>query len=110
MDEVVEIDDEIAELLPRFAANRLAEFDELSCALEREAFGELARRGHRLKGSGGCFGFMGLAAIGRAIEVAGVNSDPDAARAALSGLRAYLDEVRVRIWGELLSMTELAAR
>ena len=66
-------------------------------ALDQLDFEAATIIGHRLRGSGGGFGYQAITDFGASIEQACEASDLHSARAKLSDLSSYLDSVEVRI-------------
>ena len=91
---MVEIDPEIADLVPGYLANRRRELTELEALLAAADWQRIAHIGHRLKGSGGGYGFDALTTQGIALEQAAVAADAAAIRQILITLDDYLARVR----------------
>ena len=89
----VEIDPEIADLVPGYLANRRADLPLLRDALAAADFETLATLGHRMKGSGGAYGFKQITAIGGALEKAAKDADA----AGVESHRAELEDLLRRL-------------
>ena len=72
----VEVDKDLAELIPNYLSNRKKEPAALRNALAQADFGQLRLIGHRMKGVGQSYGFARISAYGSQIE--------DAAKAELA--------------------------
>ena len=68
---------------------------DLRAALDRADFEYLRVFGHRLKGTGGAYGFSGLMEIGAYIENRAIAGDTTAIAAQAAALEDYLDRVVV---------------
>ena len=68
---------------------------DLRAALDRADFEYLRIFGHRLKGTGGAYGFAGLAEIGACIENRATARDTVAIAGQATALEEYLDHVVV---------------
>lgn len=90
----VEIDPEIADLVPGYLANRRRELSELQILSAAEDWPRIAHIAHRLKGSGGGYGFDALTTQGIALEEAAFAADAEAIRQILIALDDYLARVR----------------
>jgi HPt (histidine-containing phosphotransfer) domain-containing protein len=55
-------------------------------ALAHNAFDELRRSAHQLKGAGGGYGYPSITEVARSLETAALGGDPEAAALALAGL------------------------
>lgn len=86
----LEISPEVRSLLPSFFSARQADYSKMVSALADREFEEIDRLGHRLKGSGGSFGFPELSTIGGLLEVAARAGDPERCERALDALGATL--------------------
>lgn len=83
---------EVRMLVPGFLAARRREHLWMESCLAEEDYEQIARLGHRLKGSGGSFGFPELTSIGARLEQAAKVGDPDACGDALDELARCLSE------------------
>ncbi len=69
-------DPDIAELVPAFLKDLRAMLVQARFELGREGYDELARIGHRLKGSGGMFGFDAVSQLGAELERCSGKAEP----------------------------------
>jgi len=93
---IVHIDDEdILELAPGYLANRNKELAVLRDALARGDFDTLRNLGHKMKGSGGGFGFERITELGGNLESAAKMQDALSAERIIAELRDYLDRVEI---------------
>lgn len=91
----VTVDAELEDLIPGFLRKRredVLRFRELLAAGQLD---ELRRHAHRLKGTGGSYGFPQISAIAAGLEQAACVADRDAAARAIDELAAYLAVVIV---------------
>ena len=88
----LEIPSEVRSLLPSFFSARQADYSRMVCALVNREFDEIDRLGHRLKGSGGSFGFPELSTIGGLLEDAARAGDAEGCAEALDALGVTLRE------------------
>lgn len=94
---IVYIDEEIADLVPEFLANRRHDVEQIQQLLQAGKYGELTRLGHTMKGTGGGYGFTEISAIGKEIEEAGIRGDQEAITRLGQRLSAYLATVTVEV-------------
>lgn len=86
----LDVSSEVRSLLPSFFAARQADYSKMLNALANQQFEEIDRLGHRLKGSGGSFGFPELSTIGELLETAARASDAKGCAEVLEALGATL--------------------
>lgn len=92
---VVVVDEEIRDLIPGYLENRRKDITEILSALERGDFAAISSLGHKMKGSGGGYGFDGISEIGLACEDAAKQSQAQEIRDQVNLLQNYLDNVEV---------------
>jgi HPt (histidine-containing phosphotransfer) domain-containing protein len=91
----VEVDQDLMPVVPEYLENRrrdCAEIDRLIASGDME---RIQVMGHRMKGSGGSFGFDEISAIGEALEAAAQVPDAEGIKTAVSRLESYLARVSV---------------
>lgn len=91
----VKIDDEIKSIVPEYLEKRKKECVLICRLLEAEAFSEIRILGHRMKGTGGSYGFEDISEIGEEIEEAALATDKEAISKSLRQLTSYLERVVV---------------
>ncbi len=92
---VVEIDPDIAELVPGFLRNRKKDTALISELLAEGNFGDIRVLGHSMAGSAGGYGFPEIGKMGKAIETAALGSQTEDIKKANSMLREYLETIIV---------------
>ena len=92
---VVEVDVELADLIPQYISNRWADLAFARQLLAKKDFGLLARMAHRIKGSAASYGFAGLGEISATLETAAEQEDAEASGEALARYDAFLRAVRI---------------
>jgi HPt (histidine-containing phosphotransfer) domain-containing protein len=93
---IVQIDDEdILELIPDYLINRRNELEVLQNAIAQNDFASLCSYGHKLKGSGGGYGFDRISEIGSNLESSAKAQNLPAIEQEVAELRDYLDRVEV---------------
>lgn len=98
---IVSVDPCLQALVPTFLERRQQDLKELHAALESGNLTEVQTLGHRMKGSGGGFGFDFITEIGTELEASAMNSDAAAIEAQIESLRNYLARVEVVYDGQL---------
>lgn len=92
----IEIERELAPVVPEYLENR-----RLDCLLVEQlllagGLDEIRKLAHRMKGSGGSYGFDEISEIGENLEGAAMISDAAGIRLAVESLRRYLSRVTVQ--------------
>jgi PAS domain S-box-containing protein len=83
----------IAERVPAYLLNCRQTVIDILAALEKADYAAVILLGHRLRGSGGAYGFQMITDIGAALEAAGESSDGETSRLWIGELSNYLDRV-----------------
>lgn len=91
----VKIDVELKELAVSYLENRRKEIPQLKEALEKQDFEQIRTLAHRMKGSGGGYGFDEITEIGRAMEEAAKQRDGEKILQGIQRLEHYLTHVRI---------------
>lgn len=93
---IVQIDPDIADLVPGFLENRRRDIVKATNALVQNDFPALAMLGHTMKGAGAGYGFDEITVIGGAMESAAKQADGKMVQSAIERLTRYLEQVEVR--------------
>ena len=91
----VEVDSEVKSIVPQYLENRKKDCLMICSLLEGEAFSEICTLGHRMKGTGGSYGFDDISEIGEVIEEAAMATDRETISSAIRKLSDYLERVAV---------------
>ncbi|MBF0316676.1 MAG: Hpt domain-containing protein [Nitrospirae bacterium] len=92
---IVKVDEELSGIVPQYLSKRRDEIDDMKKALSESDMEGLRVIGHKLKGSGGGYGFDYLTEVGKAIEVAAKASDAQEIVRQVQLLEEFLDQVEV---------------
>lgn len=92
---IVVVDDDLEELIPGYFENRRRDVAAIISALERNDFELIRSIGHKMKGSGGGYGFDRITEIGRDIEAAAKDSRSKDILEQANCLENYLNRVKV---------------
>jgi CheY-like chemotaxis protein/HPt (histidine-containing phosphotransfer) domain-containing protein len=87
-------DPQLADILPRFVERLPDRLDALCQALKEESLEDMERLAHRLKGAGGSYGYPTLSDSASSLELAAKARDPDAATAALAGVKEVCSAIQ----------------
>jgi len=92
---IVIADEDFRDLIPGYLENRRKDITEILAALDHSDFETIRFLGHKMKGSGGGYGFDGITEIGGACEEAAKQSGAREVREQVNRLQAYLENVEV---------------
>lgn len=91
---LVDIDPDLADLVPGYLANRRADVARVRLAITEADWAGIGRLAHGLKGSGGGYGFDPISVIGAGMEKAARVEDPVEVNRFVNMLEDYLARVR----------------
>jgi CheY-like chemotaxis protein len=91
----VVIDEDLKDLIPHYLDKRKQDIEKIKAGLETSDFEELRSIGHKVKGSGGGYGFDGLSEIGADLEMAARGDDVSGIKSQLAKLEDYLERVEI---------------
>jgi len=92
-------DADLEDLIPGYLEDRKVECQYIKNLAVNGEFGMVHTIAHGMKGSGGSYGFSMISEIGRDMEIAASNGNPDDIVKQIDALEAYLQAVEVR-YGE----------
>lgn len=92
---IVRVDSDLEDLIPGFVENRHKDIQSVAAALARNDFAAIAKIGHTMKGVGGGYGFDAITEIGRSIEQAAKDKNPDKITTSLNELSDYLGRIEI---------------
>jgi len=93
---VYEIDKDLEEIVPPFLEGRKKDTEVIKKFVSDKNFEELRSVGHKLKGTAGSYGFMGLSKIGAQIEEAAKASNIDALKKLSLEYENHIKQVEVK--------------
>ncbi len=102
------IDPKFADLIPAYLQNCRQNVIAMLDALDRRDFETVENLGHRMRGSGGMFGFPAIGNIGAALEQSAQSADADASRNLIAELSTYLNYVGIIADQPVTDLRELA--
>ncbi len=91
----VAVDEDLLELIPGYLENRRHDIGEINNALVQDDFETIRSLGHKMKGSGGGYGFDAISDIGRALENAAKDRRAQEIRDQLERLQYFLDNLEL---------------
>jgi PAS domain S-box-containing protein len=92
---IVQISLDMLSHAPPFLAKRQQDLLKIEQALSQDDFGLVRVLGKSMKSAGGIYGFVGIAEIGEAFELAASNGDKETIDSYLEKLRSYLSLVEI---------------
>ncbi len=91
----VYVDKDLKELIPMFLENRSQNINELRELMEEKKFDEIENLGHKIKGSGGGYGFDRVTDLGRAIEKAAAEEKFDELQELIDEFSEHIEKVEI---------------
>ena len=91
----VSIDSDLQDLIPNYLLNREKDVEKILHSLDAGEFDKIKRLGHRMKGSGGGYGFDKITDIGAILEQAAHQQDSHLVKEQLEILEDYLGRVEI---------------
>lgn len=92
---VVEVDADLADLIPRYLSNRQADLVFARRLLKNGDYLLLAGMAHRIRGTAASYGFEALGTIAEALGAAADERDAEAVRACLRDFEVFVHSVRI---------------
>ncbi len=92
---IVHVDEEIKDLIPGFLENRRKDVIALNEALAKDDHETIRILGHKLKGTGGGYGFDLITDLGQSIEEAAKEENNDEIQKRIHELTHFLENVEV---------------
>jgi HPt (histidine-containing phosphotransfer) domain-containing protein len=93
---VVYIDEEIRELIPEFLANRARDVELLREASAKADYRTVGKVAHKMKGSGGSYGFGEIYQFGIEIGKTALDQNTNRLAELVDSLADYLSKVEIR--------------
>ena len=93
---IIEVDSDLADLMPKFLANRQRDLLQIEEAIDRADNAALRIIGHNMKGVGGGYGFIEITEMGKRLEAAAKTGDQALLRKQLNEYKEYLSNLEVR--------------
>ena len=88
----IPVSDEVRALVPQYLASKEKQIEEARAALATRDFGPIRRFGHNLKGTGRGYGFPPIEEMGKEIERAAQQADPNRIAEQLEALHCFVSE------------------
>ncbi len=92
----VQLDESILPLVPEYLEDRKEDIQKIKHALGKRNFSTIEDLGHKMKGSGKCFGFDKISMLGHRIEVSAKEQNADEIEKSLGQMQAYLTNLRIK--------------
>lgn len=91
----IQIDPEIADIVPGYLENRKNEIKKMLEALASSNFSKLYSMGHQIKGSGKGYGFDRLSELGAQLEESSKKKDESAINKDIAEIIEYLNSIEL---------------
>lgn len=92
---VVFVDEDLQDLIPGYLENRLKDIAAIQASLAQGDYEAIRSIGHKMKGSGGGYGFDEITNIGRAMEEAANKNFGEEIERQTEALKTYLERLEV---------------
>jgi len=92
---IVVIEEDLQELIPGYLENRRRDIEAIREALKGKDYETIRSLGHKMKGSGGGYGFDAVTDIGRELEEAAKSEHEEAIVRISAALESYLERLEV---------------
>ncbi len=89
------IDENLLTLVPNYLAHRQQDVNTIKTALAQDNYESIQMIGHRMRGSGGGYGFNTISEIGEVLEEAAKGKNQEMIRQSAHQLADYLNRVEV---------------
>ena len=93
---IVYVDSDLKELIPMFLENRAQNIEELEKLLTDNNYEDIEKLGHKIKGSGGGYGFDRVTELGREIEQAAAAENAEKLHDLIEELAEYMDKLEIK--------------
>jgi hypothetical protein len=93
---VVQVEDGMEDVVPRYLAKRRAEVAVYTDALARDDFDSIKQLAHKMRGTGGGYGFPVLTELGGVMEKAALAGDAARIRESVNQFALYLDSIDLK--------------
>ncbi|MFA5181776.1 MAG: Hpt domain-containing protein [Syntrophales bacterium] len=92
---VVSVDEDLQDLIPGYLENRLKDIAAIQASLAQGDYEAIRSLGHKMKGSGGGYGFDEITNIGQAMEEAAKTGNKEEIVRQAEALKTYLEQVDI---------------
>ena len=89
------VDSELKDLIAGILDSWIQEIQVMRQALDRNNFDTIRNISHKMRGTGGVFGFSSISEMGGTLESAAINRNEEGIRKTLNMLASYLEQVEV---------------
>ena len=93
---LIQIDKSILHLIPEYLENRKEDVQRIRYALEEKNFNAIEDLGHKMKGSGKCYGFDKISMLGHRIEMFAKQKNAGEIEESLDQMQAYLSNIQIK--------------
>jgi CheY-like chemotaxis protein len=90
----IQLDKSLLPLIPEYLENRKEDIQKIMHALEKHNFNEIEDLGHKMKGSGKCYGFDKISMLGHRIEVFAKQKKASEIEESVGQMQDYLSDLQ----------------
>ncbi len=92
----IHLDKSILPLIPEYLKNRKEDIQRIRHALEKRNFSAIENLGHKMKGSGKCYGFEKISMLGHKIEIFAKEQNADEIEKSVGQMKDYLSNLHFK--------------
>jgi CheY-like chemotaxis protein len=92
----IQIDKSILPLIPEYLENRKKDIQRISHALEKQNFCIIEDLGHKMKGTGKCYGFEKISMLGHRIEAFAKQKNASEIQESIGQMQDYLSNLQIK--------------
>ncbi len=92
----IPIDKSILALVPEYLENRKEDVQRIRYALEKQNFSTIEDLGHKMKGSGKCYGFAKISMLGHRIEISAKEKNAVEIAESIDQMQEYLSTIQIK--------------
>lgn len=94
--ETAHIDKSILHLIPEYLKNRKEDVQRIRYALQEQNFNTIEDLGHKMKGSGKCYGFEKISRLGHRIEMSAKQKNTYEIKDSIDQMQDYLSNIQIK--------------
>jgi|GEM_PF-450706 len=92
--EDIQVDESIKDLVPDYLKNRKIDVEKMNNALRENNFSSIESIAHKIKGSGGSYGFTKMSQIAQQLEISAKENNYEETKNMIKNFKHYLDNIK----------------
>lgn len=94
--DTIHVDKSILHLIPEYLENRKEDVQRIKYALQEKNFNAIEDLGHKMKGSGKCYGFEKISMLGHRIEMSAKQKNAGEIEESIDQMQDYLSNIQIK--------------